>query len=126
MDEELLKKCDFAAGASDSRSRSAFFCSALEHYLAHLDSRFFCRMLSPELEGAVDSRISEVEERLARVIFKLSVELAMLTNITAASCDIDVSELDRLKRMCIDQVSKLGGRYRLEDIVRFQKGGTDS
>ena len=120
ISEELPDLCDRNVGRDDSRSRSEFVCNAIEFYIASLDKEMVEEFLSPSVEAVISSRIKDTENRLARVIFKQSVELAMLGHILAGVNNVSTDRIDDLRKMCADQVSKLGGKYTFEDIVRFQ------
>lgn len=122
ISERLLDLCDRSIGLDDSRSRSEFICKAIEFYIAWLNKNLYGGFLSPELESVISAKVNDTENRLARVIFKQSVEIAMLIHVICAFNHVPDDRIDDLRKMCSDQVSKLGGRYRLEDIVRFQNG----
>lgn len=119
---ELLSRCDAAIPKTNASSRSEFICDALEHYLAVLNARDNSKVLTPALESVIGGKIAGTEDRISRIIFKLAVELAMLNNIFAATYEIDPTDLDNLRDMCVDEVARIGGRYRLEEAVAFQSG----
>ena len=83
ISDELLDLCDRNIGRDDSRSRSEFVCNAIEFYIASLDKEMVEGFLSPALEAVISARVKDTENRLARVVFKQSVELAMLIHILA-------------------------------------------
>ena len=78
--------------------------------------------MTPALESVIAGKIGDTENRLARVLFKQGVELAMLMHVVAAANDIREQDLDALRKLCVDEVSRLGGKYKFDDAVRFQKG----
>ena len=119
---ELLSRCDAVIPKTNASSRSEFICDALEHYLAVLNARDNSKVLMPALESVIGGKIAGTEDRLSRIIFKLAVELAMLNNIFAATYEIDAEDLSNLRDMCVDEVARIGGRYRLEEAVEFQNG----
>lgn len=121
ISDNLLKTVDKSTKITDSTSRSEFISEALEFYIAWLDSKNITRVLTPALESVIGAKILDTEDRLARVIFKQSVELAMLTHIIASSNSINTNVLDDLRRMCVDEVKRLGGKYNLKDIVKYQR-----
>ena len=120
ISEELLDLCDRNIGRDDSRSRSEFVCNAIEFYIASLDKAMVEGFLSPALEAVISARVKDTENKLARVVFKQSVELAMLIHILSGVYQIDSERIDGLRQMCANKVSALGGKYTFEDIVRFQ------
>ena len=55
------------------------------------------------------------------MLFKQSVELDMMMHIVAATNDVQPEDLNKLRKMCVDEVSRLGGKYKFDDVVRFQQ-----
>ena len=122
IDKELLHKCDEAIKMTNARSRSEFIADAIEMYIAWLDSKDVSKVLTPALESVIGAKILDTENRLARVLFKQGVELAMLMHVVAANSDVDESNLNDLRKLCVEEVSRLSGRYKFDDAVEFQKG----
>lgn len=122
IDKQLLGRCDAAISTTNARSRSELISDALELYLAWLHSKDASKVLTPALESVIAGKIGDTENRLARVLFKQGVELAMLMHVVAAAHDIREQDLDALRKLCVDEVSRLGGKYKFDDAVRFQKG----
>ena len=122
IDKQLLSRCDAAIPAANARSRSELISDALELYLAWLHNTDASKVLTPALESVIAGKIGDTENRLARVLFKQGVELAMLMHVVAAANDIREQDLDALRKLCVDEVSRLGGKYKFDDAVRFQKG----
>lgn len=121
IDQDLLEQIDFLFPKSDSRSRNEFIVTALRYYITHLDSQKYTDLLAPAFESVIGAKIKDTENRLARVLFKLGVEVAMMMHVVAATNNIQLSEIDKLRKMCVDQVSRINGRLNFEDAVKFQK-----
>lgn len=122
INNELLARCDAAMEKTNTDSRSEFIREAIEHYIAVLNMKESSRVLTPALESVVNSRISMTEDRISRILFKLGVEVAMMSNILAATHNIDEDSLSVLRRFCTNEVAAIGGKYSFEDAVEFQKG----
>lgn len=121
MEKELLNRVDEAINKTNARSRSEFISDALELYLAWLHSEETSRVLTPALESVISGRIGDTENRIARVLFKQSVELAMLMHVVAATHAVRPEDLESLRKMCVGEVSKVNGKFRFEDAVELQK-----
>ena len=65
---------------------------------------------------------SESDNRVSRMLFKLTVELAMVMNLIAANYDIDPETLERLRGSCVREVKRLNGSFTMDDAVDWQKG----
>jgi metal-responsive CopG/Arc/MetJ family transcriptional regulator len=122
INQDLLKTCDNAIARTNATSRSEFISNAIEFYIAWLDSKNISKVLTPALESVISSKILDTEDRLARVLFKQGVELAMLMHVVAATNNIKESQLSALRKLCVDEVKRNSGRYKFEDAVKFQKG----
>lgn len=122
INNELLARRDAAMEKSNAESRSEFIREAIEHYIAVLNMKESSRVLTPALESVIGSKIALTEDRISRLLFKLGVEIAMMSNIIAATHDIDEDSLSALRRFCTNEVAAIGGKYSFEDAVEFQKG----
>lgn len=122
INNELLARCDAAMEKSNAESRSEFIREAIEHYIVVLNMKESSRVLTPALESVIGSKIALTEDRISRLLFKLGVEIAMMSNIIAATHDIDEDSLSALRRFCTNEVAAIGGKYSFEDAVEFQKG----
>lgn len=122
INNELLARCDAAMEKTNADSRSEFIREAIEHYIAVLNMKESSRVLTPALESVIGSKIALTEDRISRLLFKLGMEVAMMSNILAATHDIDEDSLSALRRFCTNEVAAIGGKYSFEDAVEFQKG----
>jgi hypothetical protein len=121
ISRNLLKLCDENMPKTNAASRSEFISDAIEMYIAWLNSKENSRVLTPALESVIGAKISDTENRLARLLFKLSVEMAMMMNVVAASNEVDKESLDRLRGSCVKEVKRLNGNFSFEDAVEWQK-----
>lgn len=121
IDKNLLRRADEAIGKTTARSRSEFISEAIEFYIAWLHSEETSKVLTPALESVISGRIGDTENRIARVLFKQSVELAMLMHVVAATHAVRPEDLEALRKMCVGEVSKVNGKFHFDDAVRMQK-----
>ena len=64
--------------------------------------------------------IRDSEGRLARLLFKLAVEVDMMMNILAAGMEVSESTLKGLRERCVQEVRQTGGNITFLDAVRYQ------
>ena len=121
LDRELLDDIARELSEANCRTRNEFINKAIRFYIAHLHCRNNSEVLTPALESVVAARIQDTEYRLARVLFKQGVELAMMMHVVAATNEIELEELGELRRLCVEEVSKLGGRVGCDDAVGGQR-----
>lgn len=120
IDRDLPEIINAYLGAANCRSRNEFINQAIRHYIAYLQKEQDNEFLTPALESVLSGMIGDTENRLARILFKLAVELSMLMHVTASQFDISEEELARLRKFCVDEVSQLNGRISLENASRYQ------
>ena len=121
INKQLVERCDDMISKTNALSRSEFICDAIDFYIAWLNCENNSKVLTPALESVVSARITDTENRLARVIFKLAIEVAMMMHVVAGTNQVNQSQLGELRKLCVDEVSRLNGRYKFEDAVKFQK-----
>lgn len=69
----------------------------------------------------VKAQIKGTEQRLARLLFKVAVELGKLSHMTATINDVEDETLDKLHTMCVNEVRKINGIIDYEDAVDYQR-----
>ena len=118
---ETLDKIKELYRGDDCSSKSEFIEKAVKFYLAHLDAQNESSVLPNVFLSAMKGMLSESDNRISRLLFKLAVELAMTMNVAAASCNIDRESLSRLRGECVQEVKRLNGAFSFEDAYRWQK-----
>ena len=120
-ERSLLKISDSYLKQANCRSRNEFINQAMRHYIAYLQKEKDNEFLTPALESVLSGMIGDTENRMARILFKLAVEMSMLMHITASQIfEMSDSEIERLKKFCVDEVSRLNGRISFESAYRYQ------
>ena len=79
------------------------------------------RVLLPMLDESLDGRMKDQEMRLSRVLFKLGVEVAIMSHIVAGTNEITDQQPAAIRKFCTEEVAQLSGRYNFGDAVRFQQ-----
>ena len=65
------------------------------------------------------------ENRIARLLFKIAVEMAKLEQMLASINDMDEETMRRLHIRCVNEVKKINGIIKMEDAVRYQRGNDE-
>ncbi len=118
-----LAAIDENLSAGNCKSRSDFLDQAALFYAGYLSGKDACAYLPPALVAALKGTVQDSEGRIARLLFKLAVELDMLMNILAAELDVSESTLQGLRERCVREVRQTGGNITFLDAVRYQKEG---
>lgn len=105
----------------DCKSQSEFIEKAIRFYVGYLDEERHVNYLSPMITEVVKAEIHGTEQRLARLLFKVAVELGKLSHMLAAANDVDEETLRQLHIMCVNEVRKINGIIAYDDAVKYQQ-----
>lgn len=104
------------------RSRSEFIEKAIHFYAGYVSAED-CRDYFPEaIVSTVQGSLDSFENRMASLLFKNAVELAMMMHVAAANFRVDEDTLSRLRGKCVNDVKRLNGHITFDDAVKYQKG----
>lgn len=117
---DTLKKIGETMSIANCKSRSDFLENAARFYSEYLKSLHCEEFLSQALMSALRGTLNDSEGRMARLLFKLAVEISMMMNIIAATADIDEATLEKLRAKCVNDVKKSRGSITFDDAVRYQ------
>ena len=117
----LLEEVDSLYKSDNCASRSEFMEKALRFYMGYLSSQENQDYLSDVIPSTVKGIVDESSNRMGRLLFKLTVERAVTSNILAAVCEVDHQELKRLRNQCIQQIRKTNGMISFDEALRWQK-----
>ena len=106
---------------SPSNPRSAFIERAIHFYSGYLYQESHQDFLSEVMLESMKGIVKTSENHLARLLFKIAVEMAKLESMLAAINDMDEATMRRLYIHCVNEVKKIKGILTLEDAVRYQR-----
>jgi len=121
IETELLEKCDACLKLANAASRNEFVNDAIRLYVGSLQARDSQQYLAEYITAAISGAVGVSENRIARLLFKQTVELSILMNVLAATANVDEGTLRRLRAKCVEDVKKSNGSVSFEDAVKFQK-----
>ncbi len=112
-----LEAVDRAMARDNCKSRSEFIENAIRFYAGYLSGEDAVQFLPAALVSALRATVENSESRIARLLFKLTVELSMMMNVLAAGLEIDSSQLDALRWRCVQEVKKVNGTISFKDAL---------
>ena len=113
LSKDAIQKSDAAVTREDFANRSAFIERAIHFYSGYL----YQEVMLESMKGIVKTS----ENHLARLLFKIAVEMAKLESMLAAINDMDEATMRRLHIRCVNEVKKINGILTMEDAVRYQR-----
>ena len=123
VEKEILEMADGLLAEANVRSRNEFVTEALKFYCGYLNSRKAENYLLQSLSSVLTSTVQDTENRLARMDFKIAVELSMLAHMIAYHSEsrTDESAFRKLYAKCVEEVERLNGAVELSDAYKYQK-----
>lgn len=124
VDTELLELADAYIRDSTVQNRTELIEDALRFYLGFLTTKKAEDYLLQSLSSVMTGTVQDSENRIARVDFKLAVELSKLAHVIAYTHDVDEEALHKLHLKCLDEVKRINGAIVFEDAYKYQKRET--
>ena len=94
---------------------------AIQFYSGYLDAEqadsYLPRVLAEMLEGKLEA----LGSRIGKLLFKLSVEEAIMAQIVAYGFDVDLDTLKKVRVNCIKDVKETNGEVDFEAAYKYQK-----
>ena len=118
---ETMRKIEQEYREDNCFSKTEFIEKAVRFYIGYLRQQEEVNYLSPLITETVKAQIKGTEQRLARLIFKVAVELGKLSHMTAAINDVDDETLEKLHAMCVNEVRRINGIIDFQDAVGYQR-----
>ena len=100
---------------ANAKSQSEFVADAIRFYIGYLQQGKNVDYLAPVIAQTIKEAIGSTERNLARMLFKLAVESAMLSQLQAAQLQIPGSQMTELRQMCSQIVAENNG------VITFEK-----
>ena len=124
VDTDLVELADTYIRSSTVKNRTELIEDALRFYLGFLTAQKAEDYLLQSLSSVMTGTVQDSENRLARMDFKIAVELSKLSQVIAYSHDIDEDALKRLHLKCLEEVRRINGAIDFESAYKFQKRKT--
>lgn len=124
VDTDLVELADTYIRSSTVKNRTELIEDALRFYLGFLTAQKAEDYLLQSLSSVMTGTVQDSENRLARMDFKIAVELSKLSQVIAYSHDIDEDALKRLHLKCLEEVRRINGAIDSESAYKYQKRKT--
>lgn len=101
-----------------SRSQTEFVEHALRFYLDYLGVKNAGAYLPRAISAAIDGRLGMFESRMAKLLYKVAVEMDMGTGILADSYELSEEDMRKRRAKSISNVKRTNGQLRFEQVAR--------
>ncbi len=99
------------------QTQNEYIEKAIRFYTGYISGQDTVAFLPAALVAALRGVIQNSEARTARLLFKLAVEVSMMTKVFAMGLQIDPRDLERVREQCVQQVKKTNGSISFKDAV---------
>ena len=121
LNPETLEQVRGWYQADGCRSQSEFIEKAVRFYCGYLAAGLTGDYLPRVLSSLWEGQLGLFADRLAKLLYKLAVEEAILSHLIAADSELDEEGLDKLRGRCVRDVNRTNGQLSFKEILRFQK-----
>ena len=120
IEEDILFQVDSLLEEADVRSRNEFLNQALKFYIGYLTSEKIENYMLSVISSVVHATVKDSENRMARAMYKMAVEVSKLSHVTAYGHEVDEDTLQKLQAKCAEEVKRINGAVSFEDAYAFQ------
>lgn len=120
IEEDLLEQMDGLLEQADVKSRNEFMNHALKFYIGYLTSEKIENYMLSTISSVMHFTVKDSENRMARAMYRLAVEISKLSHVIAYSHGVNEEELKKLQVKCMDEVKRINGAVRFEDAYEYQ------
>lgn len=122
MQPSMVAGIEEMLSVANATSKSDFVCKAVEFYIGYLRQQKNINYLAPMLAGAIKNEVRSLGKDVCEMLFKLAVEMGIISNITAAVNDISDESLENLRLNVAQEVARTNGIVTFEDADEWQNG----
>ena len=106
-------------------TKSIFVERAVRFYAGYVTANKSTDYLATAVNDSVKRTLGSFENRMAKMLFKYSVEQAMMMNVLASIHKVEQPQLDILRGQCIEEIKRTRGQFSFSDAMKVQHGGSD-
>lgn len=122
---ETYNKIDTWMEISNCKSRSEFIEKAVLYYISSFmvkEDNYLPYTMTSVLQGMIDN----TEKRQSKLLFKLAVELDIISHVLASAVDVDPMQLERIRGFCVEEVKRSVGSISLASALQKESGENES
>lgn len=118
LEPELRERLERCYTMDGSKSRREYIENAIRFYTDYLEMNDGSSLLPKEVTAAINGRLGLFEDRMASLLFKLTVETDMNIGILSDAYEFGEESLRRRRTASIQNVKQTNGLLTLEQRAR--------
>ena len=115
---ETFEKVEQLYKSDNAEFRSEFIERAIIFYCAYLSADDYRDYLPKIVISTIKNTLDGFETRMASLLFKMMVEISVLSRVTAAAVDTSELNLPRIRSDCVRDVQRTQGFISLAEAVK--------
>ena len=121
MYPSMVKEIEKSLESANATSKSDFVCQAVKFYIRFLHLGKSMNLIAPLLEQTVHNEAESVEKNLSEMLFKVAVELGVLSNAICAAVHYSPETVSNLRANVAEEVASTNGVFTFEDAYDWQR-----
>ena len=117
----VIRRMDSWLEEDNCKTRSEFIEKALRFYMGCLATEDTSEYLSRALADTLRGTLADNENRLRTLLFKLCVEVNMMSHTVAAHFRADPVNRRELRAYAVDEVLRTNGKISFDDALDLQR-----
>ena len=122
MYPSMVKEIEKSLESANATSKSDFVCQAVKFYIRYLHLGKSMNLIAPLLEQTVHNETESVERNLSEIMFKIAVELGVLSNVICSANNYSFETVSSLRENVAEEVASTNGVFTFEDAYDWQRG----
>ena len=118
----VIRRMDSWLEEDNCKTRSEFIEKALRFYMGYLAAEDTSEYLSRALVDTLRGTLADNENRLRTLLFKLCVEVNMMSHTVAAHFRADPVNRRELRAYAVDEVLRTNGKISFDDALEVLRG----
>ncbi len=120
FEPSLIDEIQCMMSEANATSMADFVRQATEFYIAYLRQKKSIDFFAPLLAQTIKNEIESVEKNISSMLYKLSVEQAIVNNIVACYNGVNDETVRELREMCSKEIVENNGIITFEEAMHFQ------
>lgn len=112
------KKIENFMKLENCKNKSEWVEKAVNFYAGYLATKEHSEYIGEILRETISKEVAFTEKKLARLLFKVAVELAKIQSLLAGIGEIDDYTLENMHRDCVNEVKKINGIIDTVDKIK--------
>ena len=121
MYPSMVKEIEKSLVSANATSKSDFVCQAVKFYIRYLHLGKSMNLIAPLLEQTVHNETESVERNLSEIMFKIAVELGVLSNVICSANNYSFETVSSLRENVAEEIASTNGVFTFEYAYLWQK-----